>query len=678
MTSSLRLLCAGLALAVLPPAPLLAAGGSAPSDAELVRQGEYLAQLGDCAACHTGSASAPLAGGLPIDTPFGVIYSTNITPDADTGIGRYSFEQFDRAMRQGVAADGHNLYPAMPYTSFAKVSPQDMRALYAYLMRGVKPAKRPNLQSDLPWPFSARPGLSLWRTAFLDAETYKPDPAKSARWNRGAYIVEGLGHCGACHTPRGMAFEEKATSDSGSDGAAYLSGATLDAWHAPSLRGGWTAREFARFLKTGRNEHAAAYGSMTEVIHFSTQQLSDDDLAAVGEYLASLPRAGSSPRASAAVAAAQTGQELYTTRGGLGYVQFCSTCHRPDGRGVSDIFPPLAGNESLQSPDPSSVIHVVLSGWRSARTRAYPKAFGMPAFSILSDQELAEITTFVRTRWGNQGDAVSADQIGKLRAEIGLELRGPSPFATPRLAAILQSPNREQLTYGLRLMMQTKALLPDTVGAFLSCDSCHPNGGTVANGSPYVGVAALFPSYQPRAGKIIDFKDRINGCFRRSMNGKALARDSREMLAMEAYADWMKGDTKPKQAIPGRGNGPINEALVPDAGHGKLIYEEQCAICHGKDGEGARQADGSYVFPPLWGEASFNIGAGIARTFKAAAFVKSNMPLANNLKFPLGQGGLTDQQAVDVAEYFTHMPRADFPDKVKDFPNGGKPRDSRY
>ncbi len=670
---------AGVTLALLPTAMLAASGGT-PSDSEQITRGEYLAHLGDCAACHTATGGRLMAGGQDIDTPFGIIHSTNITPDANTGIGGYSFEQFDRAVRKGVAADGRNLYPAMPYPSFAKIDQADMRALYAYVMHAVAPVNQANRENDLPWPFSMRIGLSLWNMAFLDDQEYKPDPARSAQWNRGAYIIEGFGHCGSCHTPRGLAFQEKAMSARGADGGSFLAGGSVDAWHAPSLRNLWPAPEIAQFLKTGRNSHAAAYGSMTEVVHFSTQHLTDDDLAAMAEFLNSLSssEAASPGPPGPAPGAQQTAQVLYGTRGGLGYVQFCSACHRLDGRGVVDLFPTLADNPSVQSRDSSSVIHVVLSGWKSAETQRYPRSFGMPNFSSLSDQELAEIVTFVRSSWGNQGAVVGPDQIRNIRDQINLKPAEPGGFATPRFAAMLESHDAERLIYGMRLMTETQALLPNNVGDNLSCTSCHLNGGTVANGSPYVGIAALFPSYQPRAGTTIDFKDRINGCLRRSMNGKPLDKNSPEMLAMVAYVDWMKGDTKPKDAIPGRGVGKMSDAILPDKDHGKLVYQNQCAVCHGEHGEGLKQADGEGVFPPLWGDQSFNIGAGMARTYTAAAFVKSNMPVANTLKFPLGQGGLSDQDAVDVAEYFTHMPRPDFRDKVKDWPNGGKPKDARY
>ncbi len=226
--------------------------------------------------------------------------------------------------------------------------------------------------------------------------------------------------------------------------------------------------------------------------------------------------------------------------------------------------------------------------------------------------------------------------------------------------------------------LETRDLLPDIVGNKLDCTSCHLNVGTVADGSPFVGLSTQFPSYAPRAGKVITIEDRINGCFRRSMHGKPLPNDSADMKAMVAYFDWMKAETKPDGKIPGRGVGKVDMSIQPDPENGRKIYANQCAACHGAQGEGLRQADGGIVIPPLWGDLSFNIGAGMARTYTAAAFVLNNMPIAFYGKFPLGQGGLSVREAVDVAEYFTHQPRPDFPDKVKDWPKDKKPADSRY
>lgn len=662
---------------------LLAGGAFAAAVPEtklnLVKRGEYVARLGDCVACHTSPKGAHMAGGLELKTPFGTIFSTNITPDPKTGIGKYSFAQFDRAMRKGIAADGHNLYPAMPYPSYAKMTNEDMQALFAYLNFGVAPVVQANRPVDMKFPFNQRWGLSLWNMAFLDTKPFQPDPKRSVEFNRGAYIAQSLGHCGSCHTPRGIAFQEKAMDHIGGNGDKYLSGFTIEAWHAVNLRSLWTPPDIVSLLKTGRSQYGTAAGSMTEVISHSTQHFTDSDLAALASYLHALPTDDKSraPRKQVPPVAASD-NALYNTRGGLGYVQFCATCHRRDGRGVGNIFPTLAQNDSVQAKDSTTVIHLALSGWQSAVTQSTPRAFGMPSYATLTDTELAEILTFVRTQWGNRGEPVTAKQVAKVRAELKLEKLAGTDTKTPRFAALLREKQAPELIQGMRLMTETRQLLPKHVGNDINCSSCHLNGGTVANGSPFLGVSAFFPSEAPRAGKVINLAERINGCFKRSMNGKPLPLDSAEINAMVAYIDWMKGEYHAGDKVPGRGVAIINRSLLPNADNGKLIYGAQCAVCHGANGEGLADASGNPVFPPLWGERSFNIGAGMARTYTAAGFVKANMVMGHGQTFPLGQGNLTDQEAVDVAEYFSHMPRPDFPEKMKDWPKGGKPKDARY
>ncbi|WP_347901457.1 c-type cytochrome [Pseudomonas purpurea] len=644
----------------------------------LIEQGKYVAQLGDCIACHTAKGGAVMAGGLELKTPMGTLYSSNITPDPDTGIGRYTFEQFDRAMREGVNPAGDNLYPAMPYPSYANMSETDMRALYAYLLQGVTPVSQVNLEADMSWPFNQRWGLWFWNQMFVDSQPFVPDPGKDDAVNRGAYLVQGLGHCGACHTPRGIAFQEKAMSDAGSSGKHFLAGETVEEWRALSLRNLWTVEDTVQLLKTGQNRFATVSGNMADVIHHSTQHFTDGDLTAIATYLKSLPAGKDDlpmpvePRTPTEPPAA-----LFTSRGGLGYTQFCADCHRPDGGGVNAMFPPLAGNPSVASANPASLLHITLTGWKTAETATHPRVYTMPGFARLSDQEIAEILSFVRSNWGNSGSAISAVQVKQMRAQLN-PTTDSSTFETPRLADMLAAPNADQVVRGMRLHLQTKALLPDNVGNSLNCTSCHLNAGTVADGSPFVGVSAFFPGYAPRAGKQITLQERINGCFRRSMNGQPLPVQSTDMQAMVAYFDWMKLNTKPEDKVAGRGVGKVDTALKPDMENGQRVYAKQCAVCHGAEGEGLKRADGALVFPPLWGDESFNIGAGMARVYTAAAFVKRNMPIGFHEKFPLGQGGLSDQEAVDVADYFSQQPRPDFPDKVKDWPNGGKPVDARY
>lgn len=294
-------------------------------ESALIERGKYAAQLGDCVACHTASKGSAMAGGRELKTPLGTVYSTNITPDAQTGIGNYSFAQFERAMRKGVAADGHHLYPAMPYPSYARISGDDMHALYAFLMNGVAPVSQPNKPAEMRWPFSMRWGLSFWNWAFLNDAAFKPEAGRDAVWNRGAYLVQGLGHCGSCHTPRGIAFQEKAMSDAGSNGKYYLAGETVEAWRALSLRNLWTVEDTALLLKTGQNRFATVSGNMVEVIHLSTQYFTDADLTAIATYLKSLPPNKSDlpmPAVPVRAAAPTVPADLFTTRGGLGYVQF--------------------------------------------------------------------------------------------------------------------------------------------------------------------------------------------------------------------------------------------------------------------------------------------------------------------------------------------------------------------
>jgi thiosulfate dehydrogenase len=302
----------------------------------------------------------------------------------------------------------------------------------------------------------------------------------------------------------------------------------------------------------------------------------------------------------------------------------------------------------------------------------------MPSFAKLSDSEMAEILTFVRESWGNNGGPIQASRVKKLREQLGPKSTDSSDFETPRMADMLAQANAEQLVRGMRLHLETKALLPQNVGDALNCASCHLKAGTMAGASPFIGVSAFFPSYAARAGRIITLEERINGCFLRSMNGKPLPVESADMQAMVSYFNWMKRKIKQEDKVAGRGVGKMDISIEPDIENGRNVYWAQCAMCHGKEGEGLVDAESRYIYPPLWGDHSFNIGAGMARTYTAAAFTKNNMPIGFHERFPLGQGGLSEQEAVDVAEYFSHQPRADFPGKVNDWPRDEKPKDARY
>lgn len=406
------------------PLALLASAVQAQTGSQAISQGQQLAAAGDCIACHTTAGGQSYAGGLKMSTPIGAIYSTNITPDKETGIGEYSYDDFAKAVREGVAKDGRNLYPAMPYTAYAKVNDQDLHILYDFFMHQVPAVKQQNRDTDIPWPLSMRWPLSVWNWVFHDDAAFKPDSSQSAQWNRGAYLVQGLAHCGTCHTPRGIGFQEKALDQ---NDAAYLTGGTLEGWHAPDLTGNvkngigrWSAQDIAEFLKTGRTDSSAAFGSMTDVVAHSTQYLSDDDLASVAVYLKSLK--SSDPHAVAPKDDPQTALALIkgdmSKPGAQEYMDNCSACHRIDGQGYAKTFPTLKHNSAVLSDDPSSLISVVLRGGQMAVTKDAPTGLTMPDFAWrLDDKQIADLLTFVRSNWGNNAPAVTADEVKALRED---------------------------------------------------------------------------------------------------------------------------------------------------------------------------------------------------------------------------------------------------------------------
>lgn len=390
-----------------------------PVSADLIKRGEYVARLGDCVACHSTSGSAPFSGGLAMATPVGKIYTTNITPDNETGIGHYTLEEFDNAVRHGVARDGHRLYPAMPFPSYQKLTDEDIQALYAFMMHSVKPASRQNIASEIPWPLNMRWPLAFWSAAFAGGAPYQPAEHQDAAWNRGAYLVEGPGHCGSCHTPRGLAFNEKALDDSSPD---YLAGALLDGWYAPSLRNDantgisrWSEKDVVAFLKNGRNQHAVVFGSMADAFNNSTQFMSDEDLNAIAHYLKSLPP-GSNNAGNRWQYQANDAKALqHTSPGSQTYMARCSSCHGPEGRGQAPWIPPLAGATSMQV-DAASAINVVLNGSARVVTDGVPDAYRMPPYrKQLTDQQAADVLNFIRSSWGNQGEKTDAKAVSELR-----------------------------------------------------------------------------------------------------------------------------------------------------------------------------------------------------------------------------------------------------------------------
>lgn len=400
------------------------------SGAAQIQRGEYLARAGDCVACHTKAGGQPFAGGLSMATPIGNIYSTNITPDKQTGIGDYSYDDFQKAVRHGVAKNGDTLYPAMPYPSYAVVSDEDMQALYAYFMHGVQPVSQANQDSDIPWPLSMRWPLAIWRGMFApDVKAFQPIKGQDAVLARGQYLVEGLGHCGACHTPRSLSMQEKALNDS--EGSDYLSGssAPIDGWTASNLRGDnrdglgrWSEDDLVQFLRTGRNDQTAVFGGMTDVVEHSLQHLSPEDATAIARYLKSLgardPNQVGFKSDDAVAKALWKGDD--SKPGASVYVDSCAACHKTDGSGYKRFFPELRGNAVVQAEDPTSLIHIVLSGATLPGVKGAPSSITMPAFGWrLNDQQVADVVNFIRSSWGNSAkQQVSASDVAKVRKTV--------------------------------------------------------------------------------------------------------------------------------------------------------------------------------------------------------------------------------------------------------------------
>ena len=439
-----RIAALALVLATVLAAPFMAQAAdqssSASPDASPVARGEYLARAGDCIACHTAQGGKPFAGGLKFDTPIGAIYSTNITPDANTGIGKWSYDDFAKAVRQGVRPNGETLYPAMPYPSYARLSDDDTKALHAYFMRGVTPVQAQNRAEDIAWPLSMRWPLSIWRALFAP----KVQAFDGAHYNdaivaRGAYLVQGPGHCGACHTPRARTMQELALTEL--EGDDFLAGGSpVDGWVPSNLRGNlrtglgaWSEDAIVQFLKSGRNLHTAAFGGMTDVVQHSTQHMSDADLLAIARYLKTLP--SSDPKETqyaydpAAAHALQSGDA--SARGAAVYRDNCMACHRSDGRGYTRVFPALGGNPVAQDKDPTSLIHVLLTGNTLEGTQSAPSSFAMPPFGWrLSDEEVADVSTFVRASWGNAAAPVSAAEVAKIRKTVAVSTPALPPGAS--------------------------------------------------------------------------------------------------------------------------------------------------------------------------------------------------------------------------------------------------------
>lgn len=392
------------------------------ANADVVARGQYVASSADCFACHSVPGGAVYAGGLAMQTPVGAIYSTNITPDEETGIGRYSLAQFANAVKHGVRQDGAPLYPAMPYPSYTIMPDEDIEAMYAYFMTEVKPVQQANQPSTLPSVMSMRWPVAYWQALFAPARDFKANPEWSPEVKRGAYLVEGPGHCGACHTPRGVAYQEKSMSMA--ENEHFLSGAVVDGWRAKSLRGEgnglgeWSENDIVQFLQTGRTDKIIAFGAMADVVEHSTQHMTQADLTGMAKYLKSLPPTSGRPlerptQNDATTAALLAGTD--TSRGAQLYTENCVLCHRADGKGVARIFPALDDNSAVVANNAQSVIQVTLEGGRMAATPHDKMAFTMPGFKQLSDEDVKDIVNFVRTGWTNKAPVITTKDVTEIR-----------------------------------------------------------------------------------------------------------------------------------------------------------------------------------------------------------------------------------------------------------------------
>ena len=398
-------------------APAAEAAPAPPAVDPLVARGEYLARAGNCFSCHTREGGEPYSGGLDFHTPYGFlgkIHSTNITPDPETGIGSWTEEQFKRAMHEGVAADGSHLLPAFPYTAFTLIADDDIKALYAFL-RTISPVKYTPPSNG--WAFAMRWPVMFWNALFFKEGRYRPDEKQSAEWNRGAYRVEGLGHCSACHTPRNFLLAEKSDQRyAGGLQQDHVGEGKTRTWFAANLTpspvglGTWPEAQIQRYLKTGHSTKAGIFGPMNEVIINSLQHLTAEDTKAMAVYLKSLPPIDDVPK--------QTISDEQKAAGDALYKKHCEECHLASGRGAFLKAPPVAASAIVQGKDAASLINVTLYGAKVGK--AGPTPFGawedMPSFATkMTDEEIATLSNFLRTNWDNKGGPVTAADVAKQR-----------------------------------------------------------------------------------------------------------------------------------------------------------------------------------------------------------------------------------------------------------------------
>ena len=401
--------------------------------AAAIERGKYLATAADCAACHTVERGKPFAGGLPISTPLGTIYSTNITPSADFGIGHYTESEFARALRRGIRADGAHLYPAMPYTSYAQFTDDDVHALYMYFRQAVKPVDARAPETKLPFPMNIRASMIGWNFLFLNTKVFAPDPQQSAEWNRGAYLVQGATHCGTCHTPRGFLMQE--------EGSRFLAGAQIGTWYAPNITsdpvsgiGSWTKEELVTYLGAGHlRGKAEAAGDMGEAVQDSFQYLTPADINAIATYVKGVAGVHGPADDTSRFTAGKPSLELAAFRGRDGITSDvanatgaelfqgnCASCHAAEGQGSKDgYYPSLFHNSATGAKNTGNLIAAILYG--VDRDISGKQAF-MPGFggrsgdaNPLSDRDIATLGSYVLTQFGSGGTSITEQQVAEIR-----------------------------------------------------------------------------------------------------------------------------------------------------------------------------------------------------------------------------------------------------------------------
>jgi mono/diheme cytochrome c family protein len=383
-----------------------------PASTQDIARGEYLARAGNCMGCHTARGGAPFAGGRAIQTPFGAVYTSNLTPDRQTGLGTWSRDHFWRALHNGRSRDGRLLSPAFPYPNYTHVTRADADALFAYL-RSLPAVEQANRPHALSFPYNTTAALAVWRALYFRPAQLAVDTHQSTDWNRGAYLVQGLGHCNACHSSRNALGASEGTLD--------LSGGLIPMqnWYAPSLNSpheasvaDWTPQQIVDLLKTGVSSRGTVIGPMAEVVQNSTQHLSHDDLQAMATYLRALPTSDASGQEAAAKPSPPAPDGL----GARLYQHHCAQCHGEQGQGVARAYPALAGNRAVTMASPANLVRIVLAGGFPPATTGNPRPFGMPPFAMLfNNEDTAAVVSYIRSAWGNQGSAVSSFDVVQLR-----------------------------------------------------------------------------------------------------------------------------------------------------------------------------------------------------------------------------------------------------------------------